>query len=525
MPAYQSSLTPAAAVTLLRRRHLLREIINGERWTLDARLIAGFDAPIASLTYDTRKADAHSLLFIKGQFKPEFLAQLENGAPACYVAERDYSRHTDAPGIIVDDVQQAMSLLAAQFYGNPQRSMTLIGITGTKGKTTTAYFTHAILQAVSHGRAALSSSLVHCMDGEHFEPSHLTTPESLDVFRMMREAAGNGMRYFVMEVSSQAYKRERVFGLTFDVGAFLNISPDHISPIEHPTFEDYFYCKRQIIANSRALVLGADCAHADLLREDAAASGIAVTSFALHDQAAGLSTPADVIATDDVEDPGAFSVDVHGTKIQDFRLSMHGEFNIANAAAAIAIALEADVAPDDAALQAVNDVHVPGRMERFVSRDGIIAYVDYAHNYLSTKTLLDEIERRYAGRNPRIVLVAGSTGGKALDRREGIVKGALGRAESFVFTTDDPNHEDPAQIARQMRSYVTDSHAATHIVIDRAQAIGVALQDARAHPDRLNILVLIGKGNETANIIDGRPEPYLGDATVIAGLFAQPADM
>jgi UDP-N-acetylmuramoyl-L-alanyl-D-glutamate--2,6-diaminopimelate ligase len=200
---------------------------------------------------------------------------------------------------------------------------------------------------------------------------------------------------------------------------------------------------------------------------------------------------------------------------------MRGEFNIANALAAITIALEAGVSPSSTALQAVNDVQVPGRMERFVSSDGIVAYVDFAHNYLSTKTLIDEVERQYAGRNPRIVVVAGSTGGKALDRREGIVKGALGRAESFVFTTDDPDREDPEEIARQMRSYVTDPQATTRIVVDREQAVGAALQDAREHPDRLNILMLIGKGNETANTINGKPVSYPGDAAVITRLFAQ----
>lgn len=518
-----SELTPAAAVAILQRHHLLHEIIHGERWTLDAQGIPDADTPFDAVTYDTREVRPGTLLFIKGQFRPEFFEAIPAQTLRCYVAETDYSAHTDAPGIIVSNVQQAMSLLAAEFYDRPQERMTLIGITGTKGKTTTAYFAHAILSAASHGKAALSSSLARCLDGQHFEPSHLTTPESLNLFRMMHEAADHGMRYFVTEVSSQAYKRNRVFGLTFDVGAFLNISPDHISPIEHPTFEDYFHCKRQLVANSRTLVLGADCDHAELLREDAAAQGIAVTSFALHDRSAGLSTPADVVAVDDDANPGAFSVLVHGEQVQDFQLSMRGEFNIANALAAITIALEAGVSPSSTALQAVNGVQVPGRMERFVSSDGIVAYVDFAHNYLSTKTLIDEVERQYAGRDPRIVVVAGSTGGKALDRREGIVKGALGRAESFVFTTDDPDREDPEEIARQMRSYVTDPQATTRIVVDREQAVGAALQDAREHPDRLNILMLIGKGNETANTINGKPVAYPGDAAVIARLFAQSA--
>ena len=130
-------------------------------------------------------------------------------------------------------------ILAAEFYDHPERELTLVGITGTKGKTTTAYFTQAILNAYSGGRCALFSSVDNCLDGHTYAESDLTTPESFDALRMMREAVDNGMTYLVMEVSSQAYKVQRVYGFTFDVGAFLNITPDHISPIEHPTLEDY----------------------------------------------------------------------------------------------------------------------------------------------------------------------------------------------------------------------------------------------------------------------------------------------
>jgi UDP-N-acetylmuramoyl-L-alanyl-D-glutamate--2,6-diaminopimelate ligase len=534
-------LTPASSARLLAEHGLLREIIQGSRWSRNATAFAHCDEAFDSLTYDTRQAGAHSLLFIKGRFRPEFLSQLENGVPACYVAETDYSQHTDAPGIIVDDVQQAMSLLSAQFYGNPQQYMTLIGITGTKGKTTTAYFTHAILAAASHGKAALSSSIAHCLDGEHFKPSHLTTPESLDVFRMMREAADNGMRYFVMEVSSQAYKRERVFGLTFNVGAFLNISPDHISPIEHPTFEDYFYCKRQIIANSKILVLGADCAHAGLLREDAAASGIPVTAFAqqlpvrvpaspasmpgesgepqeANNTRANVGTAAGadistVIAI--THDPRRFSITADGETLGEFNLAMPGAFNQANAAAAIDIALQAGVPAGDPALHALENLRVPGRMEEYRSRDGIVAYVDFAHNGASVHALLDAVELMYAGQHPYITLVTGSAGNKALDRRQEIVQAALGRVQSFIFTTDDPNGEDPGQIAQQMADCMTDATARAQIVLPREEAIAKAIDEARQHTDRLNVILVIGKGDDPWMLEGSGHVPYEGDSNIV----------
>ena len=277
------ALTLASAADLLKEHHLLREIIQGDVWTDDPARIASADEPFAGITYDTRKVTQGTLLCCKGRFKAEYLNGIDEAGLAAYVAETEYSAATAAPGLIVNDARKAMSLLSAAFYGYPQNELTVIGVTGTKGKTTTSYFTQALINAVSGGKAALFSSVDNCLDGHTYVESDLTTPESMDAFRMMREAADNGMEYLVMEVSSQAYKVDRVYGLTFDVAAFLNISPDHISPIEHPTFEDYLYCKRQIIANAKSLVLGADSLHADLLREDAAAAGIGATTFALHD--------------------------------------------------------------------------------------------------------------------------------------------------------------------------------------------------------------------------------------------------
>ena len=515
------SLSLADGVHLLSSHHLLDEVITPERWSLNADGIDNADVPFTHITYDTRTVREGTLLVCKGRFRPEFLDGLKERGLVAYVSERDFSDHTEVPGLIVNDARKALSLLSAAFYGMPQNELTVIGITGTKGKTTTAYFTQAILNAYSNGRCALFSSVDNCLDGHTYVESELTTPESLDAFRMMREAADNGMRYLVMEVSSQAYKVNRVHGLTFDMGAFLNISPDNISDIEHPTFEDYFRCKRRLIANSRSLVLGADCDHRDLLMQDAADAGVKVTEFALHDAARGLTSPAQVIARVDPENKAGFIVSVNGSDLRPMELDMPGEFNVTNAAAAVAIAIEAGVPESDPSIAAMCRVQVPGRMERVKAGDGLLVYIDFAHNYLSVKSLVDEMVRTYGERRPRITLVSGTTGGKAVDRREGIVKGALGRVESFIFTLDDPNYEDPMDIARQMQSYVTDPTARTQIVVPRELAIEKAIADAREHADRFNIVLVIGKGDETRNIINGKPVPYEGDGAVVRRVLGE----
>ena len=327
------ALTLESAVRLLDRHGLLREIIRGDVWTLDPHDIKGFDEPFSAITYDTRKVEPGTFLCCKGRFKAEYLQGIDERGLAAYVSENDFSDTTQAPGLIVDDVRKAMALLSAEFYGRPQDQLKVVGITGTKGKTTTAYLTQAMLNGCSGGKCALFSSVDNCLDGHTYVESDLTTPESMDAFRMMREAADNGMEYLVMEVSSQAYKVDRVFGLTFDVAAFLNISPDHISPIEHPTFEDYFHCKRQIVKNCRSLVLGTACAHADLIRQDAAIADIPITAFAL-----GEASAADVTAWPESADHSRFAIAVEGEQIGSLSLQLDGDFNYANAAAAIAIA-------------------------------------------------------------------------------------------------------------------------------------------------------------------------------------------
>ncbi|RSX50647.1 UDP-N-acetylmuramyl-tripeptide synthetase [Bifidobacterium callimiconis] len=515
----RSGLCLASAVELLTQHGLLREIIAGDTWTLDAHDLPHSETPFTAITYDTREVRPGSLLFVKGRFEPEFLDNIDDKGLACYVAETDYEDRTTAPGLIVNDVHKAMSLLSAEFYGRPQDSLTVVGITGTKGKTTTNYFTHAILNAYSDGHAAMMSSIAVCLDGRTWEPAHLTTPESLDAFRMMRTAVDNGMKYLVMEVSSQAYKVHRVHGLTFDVGAFLNISPDHISPIEHPTFEDYFHCKRQIITNSRTMVIGADSDHLGLLMQEATRHDVTVTTFGIDAADGGheSQTVVDVIMTPDPSRKTGFDL-TYGGVTESFELDMLGEFNFLNAASAVALAMRAGVPFDDPAMRAIERVQVPGRMERFVGGDGLHVYVDFAHNYLSTKALVDEMLRVYGERNPRITLVAGTTGGKAIDRREGIVKGALGRAESFIFTLDDPNFEDPRKICEEMASFVSDESAEVQIIVDREQAIITAIREGREsvdHDGRFNIVLVIGKGHETRNIIDGKAVYWPGDATIV----------
>ena len=490
-------LTLRTAARLLSDHGLLREVIHDDRWMMQAPDDPAADVPFSAITYDTRTVGGGSLLVCKGRFRPEYLDGLDGRGLAAYVADTDYSAATRAPGLIVDDPRKALSLLSAEFYGRPQDELTVIGITGTKGKTTTAYLTQAILNAHSGGRCALFSSVDNCLDGHTYEESDLTTPESLDAFRMMRQAADNG----------------------------LNISPDHISPIEHPTFEDYLHCKRQLITNSKTLVVNADCDHMQLLRQDAAHAGIPVVDFSVHGPDDGCKTAHAITATADGSDPNDFRVAIRNHDAGTFRLRLPGNFNIANAAAAMAIATAAGAPADSPALHAVETVTVPGRMEVLADPDTRTwAIVDYAHNFASVAALLDFVDSRYGADQPYITLVTGAAGNKAIGRRREIVEAAQHRIGRFVFTAEDTDTEPYEDICNDMLRHVTNPDVDARIVVDRVTALTEAIRDARSNPERWDMVLVIGKGHERWIKDRNRHMPYEGDDKVVSRLLSEPLE-
>jgi UDP-N-acetylmuramoyl-L-alanyl-D-glutamate--2,6-diaminopimelate ligase len=541
-----------AVFALLSSHHLLREVINGKEWTLDPENQCLRGLVFSSLSYDSRNVEPSTLLFCKGNFKASYLPPAIKKGVTGYVSETELETPTPIPGFIVTNVYHAMALIAQEFYGHPERDLKIVAITGTKGKTTTAYMTHAILAHATGNRCALMCSEADCLDGKTWTPSILTTPESIDMMRMMREAVDHGMKDLVLEVSSQAFKIGRVFGLTFDVGAFLNISPDHISPIEHPTFEDYFYCKRKMIAASRLFVFNATLGvktrliaqNAALLKKPTAtfsmnpsipATFMGSTPQTVHGKRVSTFTARPRLRTDG----NATASDLAATPSIDmgtFSLKIQGDFNYENALAAVSLAIMAGVDPiDHASLQAVCDVTVPGRMQEFVSHDGIISYVDYAHNYLSLTALLTFVRQRYP--HSFCTVVTGTSGGKAIDRREGMARAAAHLANRFIVTQDDPYFEDPAQIAAQLAdparalaSHDTnperDPQLGTldvRVENQRGKAIQMAYDLARQaladpHANHQQVILVIGKGDEQWLEIRGKAMPWPADTVVVKAL-------
>lgn len=482
-------------IAVLQKEKLLREIAIDGAWHYQVpKSLQTMTAK--HITYDSREVSDDTLFICKGnQFKKAFLENAIDSGATLYVAEQDYD--VSIPGIIVTDVRKAMALIAMAFYDYPQRSLKIIAYTGTKGKTTSAYFCKSIMDVATHHHTALLSTMETILDGVHAKKSLLTTPESLDLFKMMREAVDYGMTHLIMEVSSQAYKLNRVYGLTFDVGVMLNLSPDHIGPIEHPTYDDYMYCKSQLIENSRQMILNHDMSIFDYFNEKAQYFNVPVTTYGEKEGMYRFNS----------KQNGYFEVvsDTHeldGT----YRIRLLGDFNQSNALSA-ALACHTLGASKEEIQKGLEKANVPGRMERLEKEGKPIVYVDYAHNYLSASALLNFIQEEHP--KSRLYVVVGSTGNKAESRREGFGKVLSQYADVAILTSDDPEFEDPEAIMDDIEKAMTEKKEVVRIV-DREAAIRYAL----SHASKDDVVVLAGKGRDNYQHIQGERVFYEGDVPI-----------
>lgn len=471
------------ALQILKEDHNFRAIVKNDHYYYH-----GETWDFQELSYDSREVSEQTLFFAKGhQFKAEYLETAIQQGLKYYVSEVDYQ--VSIPVILVNDIKQAMSLIAMEFYQNPQKQLKLLAFTGTKGKTTAAYFAFNILQ--EEWRPAMLSTMNSTLDGVHFFKSQLTTPESLDLFAMMAQAVKNGRTHFIMEVSSQAYLVKRVYGLTFDVGVFLNISPDHIGPIEHPTYEDYFYHKRQLLGNSRYLILNQQMDHIDFLLDS-----IADRPHTTY----GLGSP------NAIQNASAFHFQVTGELAGDYDIQLIGDFNQENALAAALACHQLGASP--AAIKAgIAHTKVDGRMEVLSHPSGAKIFIDYAHNGDSLKKLIDTVAHYQTG---KLSLILGATGNKGESRRKdfGLLLNHYPELE-VVLTADDPNYEDPEAISQEIASYI---HRSVTIIADRETAIHHILKENHSDHDAI---IIAGKGADAFQIIQGEKIPYPGDPQVV----------
>jgi len=469
------------------------------------------ETTVTGLEFNSKKVEPGTLFICKGaHFKKEFLNEAIARGAIGYVAEEEYDIDEDVPYLLVSDIRKAMAPMAETFYNYPQEHLTIIGVGGTKGKTTTAYYLKTILdkylEAENKPLAGMISSIMN-YDGLKEEESKNTTPEALDLQRHLAHAVEAGLEYMVMEVSSQALKYHRTAGLTFAASIFLNIDEDHISPVEHPNFADYLKSKAMMFGQTKDLIINRETQEADYLLMRAKEANDYHT-FSL------ISEEADYYAADidTVDLTSQFSVKGGGIDA-DYTLAMPGEFNIENALSAIA-AINLLGIPQKYAKEALKSAQVPGRMGIYSTADkNIIAIADYAHNRLSFEQLALSMRKAYP--DYQIVSVFGAPGGKALGRREEL--GSVGgKYSDYVYITeDDPEFEDVSDISEEISEYVAKENTPYEIVIDRETAITTAFEEASEQ----TVILVIGKGHEAFMKVDGKRKPIKADSEVIQELI------
>ena len=290
-----------------------------------------------------------------------------------------------------------------------------------------------------------------------------------------------------MEVSSQAYLTKRVYGLTFDVGVFLNISPDHIGPIEHPTFEDYFYHKRLLLENSRAVIVNSGMDHFNFVAEEVADKD--------HDFYGKDSE-------NTVQHSSGFSFKAKGKLAGDYDIQLIGDFNQDNAMAAGLACLRLGASLEDIK-KGIAQTSVPGRMEILTQANGAKVFVDYAHNGDSLDKLLQVVTDHQKG---KIALILGAPGNKGESRRKdfGHVLNTYPEVD-VILSADDPNKEDPLTICQEIASHINRE---VRIIVNREEAIKTAMSETTGSKDAL---VIAGKGADAFQIVNGKRTDYAGD--------------
>lgn len=453
-----------------------------------------------SISYDSRKVKKDAIFICKGlNFKKEYLLDVIEKGATCYVSEIDYK--VDLPKIIVTDILKAMAIISKAIYDDPNKSLTLIGVTGTKGKTTIVDFIHNILDEECKQKTAYWATIDH-YSGKNYGPSHNTTPESVDIYEVIKDAKEENIPYLTMEVSSQAKKMERIYGINFDIGVFINISYDHVSPLEHQDFDEYLACKVGFLKQCKTIFLYRHTDYYDYIVNEL--KDKTIYTF-------GNTKDCDYIFNNihKEEDGTYFNLtDKNGTK--EYKINIAGNFNVINASAAIAVTSFLNVDYKNI-LKGLLVTKVIGRMSIYNGPKCPII-VDYAHNKISVEALMKALKSDYPDKN--IKLVFGCPGDRGINRRKDVGELAGIYASYIYLTAEDPQTKKVSDICNEIISYIKPYNKPYEVIEDREEAIKKALKDATPN----DVIAIIGKGDETYQIVNDKYVPYKSDVKVVEEL-------
>ena len=467
------------------------------------------DKEISGIVNDSRKVIEGSLFFcIKGAVSDGHTYALDvakKGAAAIIVQE-PVEVPESVTVIQVTDSRYAMALVAAAWYDYPAEKLHVIGITGTKGKTTTTYMIRSILEAAGHKVGLIGT--IEAIIGDRVIPACNTTPESTTIQEYFAEMVKAGCDSVVMEVSSQGLMLHRTAGILFEIGIFTNLEPDHIGPAEHASFEEYLECKSRLFKQCKLGILNADDKH---LEEILKGHTCQVETY-------GFSEKADFRATDTrlVSAPGYLGIDYQVSGKRNFKVEIDipGKFSVYNSLAAIAVCDHYGVT-DENIISALSQAKVKGRIEMIRVSDDFTLMIDYAHNAMALESLLTTLKEYHP---KRLVCLFGCGGNRSKSRRYemGEVSGKL--ADFTIITSDNPRYEEPEAILADIESAISRTDGAYIKITDRKEAIAYAIH----HGQPGDVIVLAGKGHEDYQEICGVKHP-MDERVLIQEILAEDA--
>lgn len=409
-----------------------------------------------------------------------------------FVLQDDIEMAEDAVKIIVKDTRVALSKMSANFFGNPSKYLKVIGVTGTKGKTTITNYISEVLN-----KSGINTGVIGT-NGTFFnnitESTVNTTPESYELHRIFRKMLDSGVKCVSMEVSSGGLQKSRVDHVDFDVAIFTNLSPDHIGPKEHPTFQDYLECKAKLFTLAKHGIINIDDKYAQEIIDIATCN---IETF-------GIEKQADVMATDieyskDLDSLGVNFVCQTKESKDNYYICSPGIFSIYNALAVISVCKYLGV-EKKITRKALKEAKVCGRVEVLSALPYATIIIDYAHNGVSLENILKTLEHYD---HKRLICLFGSVGGRTEIRRKELGDVASKECDLSILTSDNPDFEDPLDIINDIaKSY--DDKSKYIVEPDREKAIRLAVRMAQEG----DMIVLAGKGHETYQLINGVKVPF-----------------
>lgn len=471
----------------------LKELLSGAEYEC---VTGTLEREISDIVYDSRKVKKDCLFVcIEGAVSDghQYAQSAVLGGASVLLVQKEVQlpEQCDVTVLRVADTRYAMAALSAAFFQHPAREMKIIGITGTKGKTTTTYLIKSILEQT--GRKVGLIGTIEIIIGDRHIPADHTTPESYLVQKYFRQMADEGCDIVVMEVSSQGLMLHRTQGFVFDYGIFTNIEPDHISPAEHKDFADYLHCKSLLFRQCRVGIVNMDDAHYEQILE----------GHTCKVQTFGIDSPADLRAQnlEFIKKPGELlvSFEVKGEMNFPVEISTPGRFSVYNALTAIAVCRCFGVGEEEIR-QALRSAKVKGRIEMVKVSEEFTLVIDYAHNAMALESLLSTLRAYHPH---RLVCLFGCGGDRARARRfeMGEVSGKM--ADLTIITSDNPRTEEPQAIIEDIKTGIAKTEGAYVEIIDRKEAIAYAIK----HGEPGDIIVLAGKGHEDYQEIQGVKYP------------------